>query len=264
MNMKNIYYSLIGLTLLLASCNTIEDRDALGPVLKTSDLKFKVFQKTAGANKIFFESTTAGVLPYWDWGTGFSNRAIDSVSIPFPGTYKMKYTAFCAGGTVSDSVTFSIAKMDIAFFDINPLWKKLTGGGIDKEKTWVWALDVPGGKFAGNGPEDSAFPQWWTMGIADYAQSTVDDEITFDLKGAANFTRKHTKDGSTTKGFYGLLDNVAYNGVTYNAFEVVGGPTMPWPNTGKYHVTVINDNELVVHEYKAYNVAMYKHKGFSY
>jgi hypothetical protein len=61
-----------------------------------------------------------------------------------------------------------------------------------------------------------------------------------------------------------MLPDFSINGKTFNAFEVVGGPQMPWPNGGKYHVTNINDNELVIHEYKTYNVAMYKRKGFTY
>jgi len=259
---KTLYYSLVGLALLFASCSTIEDRAELGPILKASELVFTVSQPTAGANTIILHSKSPGALPYWDWGTGFSNKANDTIYIPFAGTFKMKYTAFCSGGTITDSATFTIAKNDDAFFDKNPLWKKLTGGGAGK--TWVWATDIPNGKVAGNGPEDCTSPQWWTMTASDgNVSGGIADEITMNLSGAANFSRK-SADGSVKKGFFGMLTDYSNNGKTFNAFEVIGGPTMPWPSTGKYHVTVINNDELVVHEYKAYNVAMYKRKGFTY
>lgn len=265
--MKKSLYSLIGLALAFASCSTIEDRVDLGPVLKADQLVFSVSQPVAGSNTIILENKTPNTLQYWDWGTGFSNKLNDTIYIPFAGTFTMRFTAFCAGGTVTDSTTFTVAKNDETFFDKNPLWKKLTGGGTGQ--TWVWAIDIPGGKVAGNGPEDCTSPAWWTMTATDVAgqfsgKYSIEDEITFDLNGSANFAVKH-KDGSVVKGFFGMLPDYSTNGKAYNAFEVIGGPTMPWPSTGKYHVTVINNTDsLVVHEYKAYNVAMYKRKGFVY
>lgn len=259
--MKNILYGMMGLALLMASCDTIEDRDSAGPVLTKDKLAFTVSQPTPGSNTIILESKTKDALPYWDWGTGFSNQTKDTIYIPFKGTFTIKYSAFSGGGTTTDSTTFTVGQNDEAYFNLNPLWKQLTGGG--EGKTWVFAMDHPSGTVAGNGPEESVVPAWWTMSPATYNQSTTDDEITMDLKGAANFTRKHG-DGSVEKGFFNMIDPYVKDGVTYYAFEVLGGPTFPWPATGKYHVTKITDDELSLHEYKAFNVALYKRKGFNY
>jgi hypothetical protein len=259
--MKKILYGIMGVTLLIASCNTIEKRDELGPILSKSDLSFVVKQPSTGSNTVILESKTQGALPYWDWGTGFSNKLKDTIYIPFKGTFTIKYTALCAGGKVTDSTTFTVAANDDAFFDKNPLWKGLTGGGAGK--TWVMALDITGGNFAGNGPQECLTPAWWTMNLAGYGQSTTDDEMTLDLNGAANFQRKFG-DGSIAKGFFGMLPDVTFNNTVFNAFEIIGGPKFPWPGAGQYHVTKINDNELSLHEYKQYNICCYKRKGYSY
>jgi len=259
--MKNILYVLLGLTLLLGACNTIEDRDSLEPLMNKDQLAFKVSQPTAGSNTIILESTTKNALPYWDWGTGFSTKAKDTIYIPFKGTFTIKYSALGGGGAVTDSTTFTIAQNDTAYFNLNPLWKQLTGGGAGK--TWVLAMDHPSRTVAGNGPEESVLPAWWTLSPEGYNQSTTDDEIYMDLNGAANFIRKHG-DGSVEKGTFNMIDPYVKDGVTYYAFEVVGGPTFPWPATGKYHVTKINENELSLHEYGAYNIALYKQKGYNY
>jgi hypothetical protein len=259
--MKKILYSLMVLTLLLASCNTIEDREELGPILKPDQLIYSVTQPEPGSNTIILENKTPNVLQYWDWGTGFSNKLKDTIYIPFSGTFKIKFTAFCAGGTVTDSSTFTVDHNDDAYFDQDPLWKALTGGGSGK--TWVFALDHPSGLLAGNGPEDCIIPGWWTMSPASYNQSSTDDEIYMDLNSAANFERKHG-DGSIERGFFNIIAPYVNGTDTFHAFEVVGGPTFPWPNTDKYHVTNINENELSLHEYKGYNIALYKQKGFVY
>jgi hypothetical protein len=259
--MKKTFYTIICVALILASCKTIEDREELGPILTADQLDFEVKQPAVGSNSIILESRTQGAIPYWDWGTGFSNKMKDTIYIPFKGTFTIKYTAFCAGGTITDSATFTIAANDDAFFDKNPLWKGLTGGGSGK--TWVMALDFPGGNFAGNGPQESPKPAWWTMNAGSYNQSTTDDEMYMDLQGAANFKRKFG-DGSIAKGFFGILPDVTFNGITFNAFEVIGGPKFPWPGAGQYHVTNLTADELVLHEYKQFNVCCYKRKGFNY
>ncbi|HZL11277.1 MAG TPA: hypothetical protein VFC65_14900 [Prolixibacteraceae bacterium] len=264
--MKKSLYSLIGLALVFAACSTIEDRVDLGPVLKADQLVFSVTQPVAGSNTIILENKTPNTLQYWDWGTGFSNKLNDTIYVPFAGTFTMRFTAFCGGGTVTDSTTFTIAQNDDAFFEKNPLWKQLTGGGTGQ--TWVWAIDNPTGKVAGNGPEECTSPAWWTLTPTEVVgqltgKYSLDDEVYMDLNGAANFVVKHG-DGSQVKGFFGMLPDVTYAGITFNSFEVIGGPQMPWPGGGKYHVTKITADELVVHEYKAFNIAMFKRKGFVY
>lgn len=265
MDMKNILYSLIGM-LLLASCSTIEDRQNLGPILTPDQLSIDVIQNPAGSNTVILQNKTPNTIMYFDYGTGSTNRAIDTIYIPFAGTFKLKYTAFCAGGTVTDSTTFTIANNDAAFFDKDPAWKGLTNGGSGQ--TWVFALDLPGGIIAGNGPEDSQIPAWWTMdqnGLAGQlsSPSSLNDEVYMDINGAAHFNVTHA-DGSVVKGFFNVIAPYVSGGVSYSAIEVLNGAKFPWPTSGKYHFTKMTPDELSVHDYAAYNIAMYKRKGFKY
>lgn len=262
--MKRISYSLIGLMLLFASCETIENRKELGPVLKASQLSFAVTQNPAGSNKVVLKNNTPNTLQYWDWGTGSSNKLIDTITMPFAGTYTIRFTAFCDGGTVTDSTTFKIAANDNAYFDSDPAWKGLTNGGPGQ--TWVWALDITGGKIAGNGPENCTAPAWWTMTSSDgNVSGTLNDEVTIDLLGAANFSHKKG-DGSITKGTFAVIAPYVNSGIKYSGIQITNGVRFPWPAPadGKYHITKMTANELVVHEYGQYNVAMFKRKGFSY
>lgn len=260
--MKRLIYA-SSMLLLAVACSTIEDRDTMGPKLSPSQLVFQAKQPTDGSNTIILDSHTPGSLAYWDWGTGYSSKAQDTIYIPFGGKVTIKYTAFTAGGAVTDSTTVTIAKNDDAFFDTDPAWKVLTNGGAGQ--TWVWALDIPSGNIAGNGPEDCLIPTWWTMTPDSYGQSPkpLTDEVYMDLQGAANFQWKKP-DGSIQKGFFKVVAPYSINGKSYSAITTIGGVTFPWPTSGKYHFTKMTADELAVHDYGQYNIAMYKRKGFNY
>ena len=266
--MKKIRICVWGLLIFLIACNTLEDRKKAGAVLSKDQLKITIYQATAGSNSITLINKTPEVIMYWDWGTGTAHSASPSDSvyayIPFKGTYTLRYTAFCAGGTVTDSTTFSIAANDDAFFDKDPAWKGLTGGGAGQ--TWVWAMDIPGGIIAGNGPENCTSPEWWTMDNSpDNSWIKFDDEITFDLNGAANVVLKGG-DGSVRKGFFKVIDPYESEGVKYSGIQLLNGPSFPWPAPadGRYHITRLTPDELSIHEYGQYNIGMFKRKGYVY
>jgi hypothetical protein len=264
--MKKVIYGLMGFALLLTSCETMEKRDEMGSVLTADQLKITIIQPTPGSNTIIFNNETEGAIIYYDWGTGTltSRQEYDTIYIPFASTVTLKYTAFCQGGTVTGSKSFTIAANDDAYFDTDPAWKGLTGGGAGQ--TWVYALDIPGGIIGGNGPEDCQAPAWWTMtGPPNNMWLKFYDEITFNLNGAANVIYK-AQDGSIKNGFFKVIDPAVYGGISYSGIQLLNGVTFPWPNPsdGKYHITKLNTNELSLHEYKQYNIAMYKRKGYVY
>jgi len=259
---RRIFYLIGGFVLLMGACTPIEIRQDPEAALTSDQLKITITQNPAGSNTVVFTNETPAIM-LWDWGTGTDHKAIDTIYLPFAGTYTLKYTAFFAGstGSVTGTKTFSIAANDDAFFDKDPLWKQLTGGGTGQ--TWVFAMDHPCGNLAGNGPQECILPTWWTMTPAGYNQSTTTDEMTMDLNGAANFKRKYA-DGSTASGFFNIIAPFVNSAGTFHAFEVLGGLKFPWPGAGKYHVTNINANELSLHEYQQYNIALYKRKGYTY
>ena len=270
--MKSIIYSLMGLLIFLAACNTLEDRPSDGAILSASQLTVSVVQNPAGSNSVKLVNTTKDIIMFWDWGsgTGHSASSKDTVAayLPFKGTYTLRFTAFCAGGTVTDSTTFTIAQNDDAYFDTDPAWKGLTAGGAGQ--TWVWALDIPGGIIGGNGPENCPSPAWWTMDASSgNSWLNFNDAVYMDLNGAANFSHI-SGDGSVKKGFFTVIAPYVNGGVSYSAIQVLNGPSFPWPTgTGgysgvRYHFTVMTADKLSVHDYGQYNIGMFKRKGFNY
>jgi hypothetical protein len=263
--MKRTIFLILNAILVLAACSPIEKREDPGPVLTKDQLDFTVTQDPAGSNTVILENKTKNTLQYWDWGTGFSNKQKDTIYIPFAGTFMVKFTAFYKGGTVTDSVPFTISNNDDAFFDKDPAWKGLTGGGLGK--TWVFATDHPSGYVLGNGPNDCIAPQWWqvpAIGSDAWVTNMMNDEVYMDLKGAANFQLTKGSDGSVKKGFFNITAPVTINDKVYSTMEVFGGPTWPWPSDKKYTITNLNENELSIHKFDAADVAVYKQKGFSY
>lgn len=258
--MKKILFQIVLLGLTLGACETIEERNELGPKVTKDQIDINVIQEPEGSNTIILENNTEKIIPYWDWGTGWSNDHKDTIYIPFGGDYSLEFTAFSQGGSTTVTREFTIAENDEDYFSEDPAWYGLTDNG--EGKTWVWATDHPSGSLAGNGPEDCVTPAWWIMAPSDYWGSTT-DEVYMDLDGAANF--KHTDgDGSVTTGVFQVIEPFEFNGESFSAFDVLGGPTFPWPETGKYHITHMNEDELSIHAYGAQDVALYKRKGFSY
>lgn len=204
-----IGYAIAAIALLFASCTAIEDRTALGPVLSASQVKVQVVQKTVGSNTVSLVSKTEGAIIYWDFGTGIghSSSTDDTVTFaqPFAGTFKIKYTAFCAGGTVTDSTTYTVAKNDPTYFS-DPIWKLLCADDL-QGKTWVFATDAKdfSSRIWGNGGYGGDFgPTWWGRTAADAADDNIDvnSQMIFDANGAKNFTV--TVNGITAKGFFEL------------------------------------------------------------
>ena len=149
MKTRLIYFISIFLVLLV-SCDPIENRDKLGSVLSENELAFDIIQEPTGSNTVRFVSKTSGIIPYFDWGSGFSNKESAEAYLPFAGTYTVTYTAYCAGGSVSVSKEFTVSDNDEEYFK-DPAWNLLTNG--TEGKTWVFATDVPSydGKIWGNG-----------------------------------------------------------------------------------------------------------------
>jgi len=273
MNMKTIIYCSLAMMLLFASCKTIEDRVSPGGVLAASQLQIAVIQNPAGSNTVIFQNNTPGVLMYWDYGSGVGSAQSDTIYVPFAGTFKLKYTAFCGGGTVTDSTTFKVANNDTNYFKINPAWYAVTNKG--KPMTWVLGADPNNaGKLVwGNGPQDCASPAWWTNTLPGLSGQlggtpyTINDQVNINLNGAGNFVVTHP-DNSQTVGFFNALPPLVFSSTeTFPAISTTG-VTFPWPfSTGTYHFTVYNSSNkatidtLVVHDYNSYNVCVYKRLG---
>lgn len=177
--------------LLFASCRP--EIFELGGKSNKNDLKFTIAPSSANPNDIVLTSLTPGLTPYWVTPYGQSIKVTDTTNVPFPGTYKFVYGVESGGGLVqADTTVVTITTIDKKTVS-DPMWLKLTGGGLDSSRTWVLDLDAKGVSkffagpfyFGGSGWEwDPAFKDigWAGVSAGDYGT------MTFNLVGNANFS----------------------------------------------------------------------------
>lgn len=207
--MKNnlkILIAILGTALLYASCRP--DKYSLGPMANKTDLKFTIAPSSTNPNNIVLTSLTQNLTPFWITPFGPSVKFKDTVNVPFPGTYKFVYGVESAGGMVlSDTTLVTITTIDQNAVS-DPMWSKLTGGGLGHSRTWVLDIDAASKSkffaspfyFGGTGWEwDPNFSDigWSGVSAGDYGT------MTFDLIGNANFsaTNKMFPDLSGTGKF---------------------------------------------------------------
>jgi len=191
-NNFNIVLAILGSALLYASCRP--EVFELGAPANKADLKFTIAPSSANPNDIVLTSLTPGLTPVWITPYGQSIKLTDTTNVPFPGTYKFVYGVESAGGLVmADTTVITITTIDQKTVS-NPIWIKLTGGGLGKSKSWVLDLDANGVSkfFAGpiyfgstTGEWDAAYKDissWAGVPAGDYGT------MTFDLIGNANFS----------------------------------------------------------------------------
>lgn len=245
--MKKTYIISLLTVLFTIACNPIEDRHELTGELSPEDIDISV---TVDGNTISMKNYTKGIIPYWDYGTGFSNKNEVTVLQPFAGDHTIKFTAYGIGDhgvTVERVVT--VAENDMDYFKDPESWNLLTDNG--KGKVWVWNMDkdLP----YGNGSEMMTNVEWWGPSKADMiADGSAYDELYFDLKGAANYSLIHKKaDGtvlSTEKGFFNTF-TTTYNKQTFNQVEIIGSKISKGTDNGlTYDIVKLNENELVLRE----------------
>lgn len=198
--MKNRFkpaIAFLGALLLLAACSP--DNPQLGGIIAQSELRFSITQNPEKDNTIYLESKTQGIIPYWDYGIGFSNKTKDTIDIRFAGEYEIKYYALDKGGHAYTSQKVTVSKNDEDYFK-DPIWNLLTNGS--EGKTWIWNDLVPA--CFGNGGQGSTAPEWWQVSYAEVVRNGWETgEMVFNLNGAQNFT-KTVSAGATTKGFFNL------------------------------------------------------------
>lgn len=284
--MKNKIITLLALSaLLFTACDPIEDRDDMGRLLTESELAFDLIQEPAGSNTIIFENKTPAVIPYFDWGAGFSNKARTEAYIPFAGDYKVTFTAYTGGGAVSVTRDFTVAQNDPVYFE-DPAWDLITGDGAGK--TWEFASDITtfNGYIWGNGAYKGMppGPSWWGRSAADAADDKIDlnAELYFDLEGAANI--RSVSNGATTTGTFDIKLGekvLSDDGQVWSIGSLeLAGTTIPHGisiNEGsklvyKFDICTLNEDELIL----AYNTGndggsgsetwfwRFKRKGFKY
>lgn len=189
--MKKLIHSIIavcGLITMFSGCSP--EKMELGPALDKGALKFTVTPSAKNPNDIVLKSLTPNATPYWVSPSGNSIKLTDTINIPFPGDYTIKYAVESRGGLVyADSVIVKITTIDEKTVS-DPLWVNLTGG-LGKSKTWHLDVDADGKSKYFNGPVSFAGANYswqWDAGWADWVVEKGDyGTMTFDLIGNPNF-----------------------------------------------------------------------------
>ena len=189
--MKKLINSIIlacGLMVMFSGCRpeVIE----LGPALDKSALKFTVTPSAKNPNDIVLKSLTPNATPYWVSPSGNSIKLTDTINIPFPGDYTIKYAVQSRGGLVyADSVIVNITTIDEKTVS-DPLWVNLTGG-LGKSKTWRLDVDANGKSKNFTGPVSFAGANYSWQWDAGWDSRIVEKgdygTMTFDLIGNPNF-----------------------------------------------------------------------------
>jgi hypothetical protein len=137
-----LFFILLGTMFFVASCQ--QDDHELGRRLDKSEISFKVEQDLAtdpGGNTVILINETPQTVPMWDYGTGRSNRQVDTVRFAFQGNYVIKFSAMTAGGIVEmEPRTITVTQNNLNYVN-DPLWAALSGG-VGQEKTWVLDIDA--------------------------------------------------------------------------------------------------------------------------
>jgi hypothetical protein len=288
--MNKILYYFAWAALLFTACKTIEDRDEMGALLTKDQIDIDVYATTSGGNQIVLINNTPGVAGTWDYLIEKSTRKQDTVLLPFLGTSTISFTATTAGGLVEVTKDIVINQID---HPTDTIWEKLAGTTSDG-KTWVWATDHPDGYAYGNGGYlGNTLPAWWKVDAATMGGwGVANDEMKFDLNGAANFTlvTGNTESTGLAAGTYKgsfsfdmtvtkLLDGSTTTLWSIGQLTLVGATVSRGfqPNATnhdliyKYDILKLTDDELILacpeSGASAWGTAwfwVFKRKGFSY
>ena len=129
---------------LLTSCEP--DTYSLGDKLEESEIDFEIvqdFNVDPGGNTVILTNKTPGTILTWDYGTGKSNKATETIQYAFQGDYVIKISAVTAGGIVEfDPITITVTEDNLNYVN-DPLWTALSNG-VGNSKTWLLDLDENG------------------------------------------------------------------------------------------------------------------------
>ncbi|MCB0636312.1 MAG: hypothetical protein KDC54_06825, partial [Lewinella sp.] len=206
--------SLIALTALMLVFTACEKPEySLGDLPSASEIDYEVvqdFNTDPGGNTVILRYNSKGSSPVWDYETGKSTRAIDTVRYAFAGQYTIKLTAITPGGTIDlPPVTIDVTEDNLNYVN-DPLWTALSGG-VGNSKVWLLDIDASGlskhftspqyfyGTDNGwlDGGDNGCYgddcwnwnPTWadntWIMPAADYGT------MTFSLDGGPFVTTNH-------------------------------------------------------------------------
>lgn len=208
--------------LLVSSCSP--DTYSLDGPIDKSDIKYEItqdFVTDPGGNTVILKNETPGVILNWDYVTGKSDKAVQTVQYAFKGNYTIKISAVTDAGIVElDPVTITVDTDNLSYVN-DPLWTALSGG-VGKKKSWVadnGKYGMTPGAMSYADPNNPLLPVEWNNFTPNWepegnANSSTDADMhwgrymTFSLDGGP-FMTVHEANGTTIEnGTYFLDINV--------------------------------------------------------
>ncbi|RED24716.1 hypothetical protein BD847_1451 [Flavobacterium cutihirudinis] len=255
-SIKILMSSFLMLALLVSSCSP-ETYSLDGPIDK-SDIHFEITQDLAadaGGNTVILKNTTPGVILNWDYVTGKSDKAVQTVKYAFKGNYTIKVSAVTDAGIVElDPVTVTVTQDNLNYVN-DPLWTALSGG-VGKQKSWVLDNGKYGqamGAMAYADPSTTVewnnfSPNWEPEGMppgSSEADMHWGRYMTFSLEGGP-FMKVYEADGTLKESGTYFLDinthTLTTTGATILRADNYVGNASNWTNNIK--VLKLTENQL--------------------
>jgi hypothetical protein len=183
------------LTIILAACEPIENRDVLSNSFDPDEIQLEVIQSTPGGNEFSLRMNTPGVIGYWDFliDRKYTDR-VDNIIFPIMGTSTITYfvaTPYLENNDI-DKISYISKTIDVTVTQIDhPLpeaYYKLVGANLEG-KTWVFD-GVGGDEGLWYYMTDPAnwMGMWWNAGGTCCPPDDASGKMVFDLNGGANYT----------------------------------------------------------------------------
>jgi len=244
--------SLIGILLIVISCDPIVDTDVLTNSFDPNNIDLAVEQATEGGNKLSIQMNTSGVTGYWDYiiDRKYTDRV--EVVFPFTGTHEFSYyvtTPYMPNNDpgeteyIKKTVSVEITQLDEA---LPEAYYKLIGEDLGG-KTWVFdGGPTSDGRFWWF-MSDPANPWgvWWNAAGDCCPPGDAAGKMVFDLAGGANYTYYADASGTPVTGSI-FKFNGDYTKLTIEGPAKLLGSMDGGGNGGVFNIVELTENKLVL------------------
>ncbi|GET35168.1 hypothetical protein PbJCM13498_40310 [Prolixibacter bellariivorans] len=268
--MKKIFIFLF-VTMLIASCDPIEDRDSL-PVLKSADevaqeIDLKVESVTPGSNEIAV-SVKDGSIVLWKADGLSSFETTDTLKLTSLGKKDIICDVVTDGGTVSIQREVEVTVLE----GLVPEPLSYLVGSFGDGVTWVYATDYGDGTQHWYLSSPTNWEELWWSPVADGtnpADGGFEDELFFSRADDVNTLKITTSPGAEPKSseFEFDADNMT---ITLKDMDLCDYDYVFVPDVRTYEIKLLNENELVLFQDCAGSaknlgwVWRFKKKGYRY
>jgi len=237
---------IVALTLLVAACDPIVEREVLENSTSAENVELVATQATDGGNRIELNMTTPGVTGYWDYNLGRAYTNKVEFVYPIPGTSTFTFVGTLGAEFFTKTIDVTITQLDAA---LDQDWYDLVSENTSEGKTWEFAGEGgDGGLWWFMSPPDNPdgyMTAWWNAGGTCCPPGDVNGQMTFDLDGAANYTYYSGPDAEGVTGSF-VLD-VENQVLTFSGADILGADDDKKNPDSEYQIISLTENELILY-----------------